>query len=333
MPKPAAGRTALRTRTVMTELLRCVVSRARDAGALGWPAARPRSGSSLGTPVYPTDVAAPTARDGTIAPPMLKSLVRTLEGPSRDPRMAYISRPMPRDLPDEQVLEALEIALAGRPQPGAPRRDAAAGPEAGHRPRPPGAGPIRPRRDRRLHEGPGHDPRRRRRQLARLRGDGVPAPPAVRGRGGPRRDRRRRRGLGDEAAPGAQARLGAAPAAGPRLMGRQNVPRDQWLELGYECPRCGEQLNESYVYRGARPGGPEAAPPVLPELRRSDRDQPHLGPMTGVEAAPSARPAGRNRDRLRRPTSTLRVQTVVDRRGCARPAGSLTAPQQTRIRS
>jgi hypothetical protein len=48
---------------------------------------------------------------------MIKSLVRTLKGPSRDPRMAYISRPLPRDLPDEQVLAALEIALAGDPNP------------------------------------------------------------------------------------------------------------------------------------------------------------------------------------------------------------------------
>ena len=48
---------------------------------------------------------------------MFKSLVRTFKGPSRDPRMSYISRPMPRDLPDEQVLEALEIALATDPNP------------------------------------------------------------------------------------------------------------------------------------------------------------------------------------------------------------------------
>jgi hypothetical protein len=48
---------------------------------------------------------------------MIKSLVRTLKGPSRDPRMAYISRPLPRDLPDEQVLAALEIAFAGDPNP------------------------------------------------------------------------------------------------------------------------------------------------------------------------------------------------------------------------
>jgi hypothetical protein len=48
---------------------------------------------------------------------MMKSLVRTFRGPSRDPRMAYISRPLPRDLPDEQVLAALELALAADPNP------------------------------------------------------------------------------------------------------------------------------------------------------------------------------------------------------------------------
>jgi hypothetical protein len=48
---------------------------------------------------------------------MLKSFVRTIRGPSRDPRMAYISRPMPRDLPDEQVVEALELAFATDPNP------------------------------------------------------------------------------------------------------------------------------------------------------------------------------------------------------------------------
>jgi len=48
---------------------------------------------------------------------MIKSLVRTLKGPSRDPRMAYISRPLPRQLPDEQVVAALEIALAANPNP------------------------------------------------------------------------------------------------------------------------------------------------------------------------------------------------------------------------
>ncbi|MBA3739904.1 MAG: hypothetical protein H0W98_02010 [Chloroflexi bacterium] len=48
---------------------------------------------------------------------MLKSLVRTFRGPSRDPRMTYISRPLPRDLPDEQVVEAIEMALAGDPNP------------------------------------------------------------------------------------------------------------------------------------------------------------------------------------------------------------------------
>ena len=48
---------------------------------------------------------------------MFKSLVRTFKGPSRDPRMAYISRPMPRDLLDEQVLDALDLALAADPNP------------------------------------------------------------------------------------------------------------------------------------------------------------------------------------------------------------------------
>ncbi|MGI8830182.1 MAG: hypothetical protein ACR2I5_10500 [Candidatus Limnocylindria bacterium] len=31
-------------------------------------------------------------------------------------------------------------------------------------------------------------------------------------------------------------------------MGRQNVPRDQWLDLGHECPRCGERITEADVY-------------------------------------------------------------------------------------
>jgi hypothetical protein len=48
---------------------------------------------------------------------MVMSLVRTLRGPSRDPRMAYISRPLPRGLPDEQVVAALERALAVNSDP------------------------------------------------------------------------------------------------------------------------------------------------------------------------------------------------------------------------
>lgn len=48
---------------------------------------------------------------------MIKSLVRTLKGPSRDPRMALISRPLPRNLLDEQVLAALDIALTADPDP------------------------------------------------------------------------------------------------------------------------------------------------------------------------------------------------------------------------
>ena len=48
---------------------------------------------------------------------MFKNLVRTFTGPSRDPRMAYISRPLPSDLPDEQVVAALDLALAENPNP------------------------------------------------------------------------------------------------------------------------------------------------------------------------------------------------------------------------
>jgi hypothetical protein len=48
----------------------------------------------------------------------MKRLIRTFAGPSRDPRMmAYISRPLPRDLTDEQVIAALDIALAENPEP------------------------------------------------------------------------------------------------------------------------------------------------------------------------------------------------------------------------
>ena len=48
---------------------------------------------------------------------MFKSLARTFRGPSRDPRMAYISRPLPRDLLDEDVVAALELALEENPNP------------------------------------------------------------------------------------------------------------------------------------------------------------------------------------------------------------------------
>jgi hypothetical protein len=48
---------------------------------------------------------------------MIKSLVRTLRGPSRHPLMSYISRPLPRQLRDEEVIAALEIALAAGPNP------------------------------------------------------------------------------------------------------------------------------------------------------------------------------------------------------------------------
>ena len=49
---------------------------------------------------------------------MIRSFVRTLRGHSRDPRMAYITRPLPKDLHDEDVVAALDIAMAGTTDPG-----------------------------------------------------------------------------------------------------------------------------------------------------------------------------------------------------------------------
>jgi hypothetical protein len=48
---------------------------------------------------------------------MIKSLIRTLRGPSQDPVMAYISRPLPRGLLDEEVVAALRKALEVDPRP------------------------------------------------------------------------------------------------------------------------------------------------------------------------------------------------------------------------
>jgi hypothetical protein len=48
---------------------------------------------------------------------MLKSFVRTIRGPSRDPRMEFISRPLPKGLLDEEVVAALGIALDRNPNP------------------------------------------------------------------------------------------------------------------------------------------------------------------------------------------------------------------------
>jgi hypothetical protein len=48
---------------------------------------------------------------------MFKSLARTIRGPSRDPRMEFISRPLPRGLLDESVVAALEAAFAANPNP------------------------------------------------------------------------------------------------------------------------------------------------------------------------------------------------------------------------
>jgi hypothetical protein len=48
---------------------------------------------------------------------MLRSLVRSIRGPSRDPRMDFISRPLPRGLTDEEVLAALELSFEREPNP------------------------------------------------------------------------------------------------------------------------------------------------------------------------------------------------------------------------
>ena len=48
---------------------------------------------------------------------MVRSLIRTIRGPSRDPRMEFISRPLPRGLRDEDVVASLEKALQANPNP------------------------------------------------------------------------------------------------------------------------------------------------------------------------------------------------------------------------
>jgi hypothetical protein len=48
---------------------------------------------------------------------MFKRLARTIRGPSQDPRMDHISRPLPRDLTDEDLVAALDIALREDPDP------------------------------------------------------------------------------------------------------------------------------------------------------------------------------------------------------------------------
>ena len=61
---------------------------------------------------------------------------------------------------------------------------------------------------------------------------------------------------------GALVQDGPAAAVGvqrPPLMGRQNVPRDQWLELGYECPHCGEEPVIEIRKRGEEDAAPAAA--------------------------------------------------------------------------
>jgi hypothetical protein len=48
---------------------------------------------------------------------VFKSLARTIRGPSHDPRMEFISRPLPRGLTDEEVVAALGVALEANPNP------------------------------------------------------------------------------------------------------------------------------------------------------------------------------------------------------------------------
>jgi hypothetical protein len=50
---------------------------------------------------------------------MVRSLIRTLRGPSQDPVMAHISRPLPRGLLDEEVVAAVRKALEVDPRPAA----------------------------------------------------------------------------------------------------------------------------------------------------------------------------------------------------------------------
>ncbi|MGH2455343.1 MAG: hypothetical protein ACRDHD_03705 [Candidatus Limnocylindria bacterium] len=63
--------------------------------------------------------AGPDSGRATIGGPMFKSLIRTIRGPSRDPRMEFISRPLPQGLTDEEVVSALARALDRNPDPAA----------------------------------------------------------------------------------------------------------------------------------------------------------------------------------------------------------------------
>jgi hypothetical protein len=83
---------------------------ARSAAAIGILT----GDASIPTDVAPTGIGVGSLQSIGL---MLKSLVRTFKGPSRDPRMAYISRPMPRDLLDEDVVAALDLAFEENPNP------------------------------------------------------------------------------------------------------------------------------------------------------------------------------------------------------------------------
>ena len=91
-------------------------------------------------------------------------------------------------------------------------------------------------------------------------------------------------------------------------MGRQNVPRDQWLEMGHECPRCGEQVTEADVYSW-RPVPDD--PKLLPDKISSRRDWSPGFKSIQVLVTPLPRPMELQREILRiRPSIQERVEDV-----------------------
>jgi DNA-directed RNA polymerase subunit RPC12/RpoP len=169
---------------------------------------------------------------------MLKSLIRTFKGPSRDPRMSYISRPLPRDLPYEQVVEALEIALAANPDP-------AYLPET----LPPALLQVTGRSfevlDRSVRDVTGTF----RKTQVMIRDGDVGRWPGYAAMSYPLLAPSAKAEEARAAIAAADGADGEAAPAGPKPGWAPPPPPDrQWLELGYECPHCGEQLSEANVY-------------------------------------------------------------------------------------
>ena len=63
-------------------------------------------------------------------------------------------------------------------------------------------------------------------------------------------------------------------------MGRQNVPRDQWLAIGVECPHCGERVTR----RMSTPGAPTPDDPKLLLLYCPDCGDRSSQPRLTLEA-------------------------------------------------